>query len=297
LTGCTQYAELYANKIHFLLHFVQMSLPRLDRLSALLEGLAPVVTLNSAGPGAVGHSSGPAGDQGLCVYLISGGAMCLQWAGATVQVEGPALVALRASQVHRLSPPAATDQGRLICAHTQLTGPVATLFLEEFAEPRVLSLVMEEPALALALNLIEMELNAPRCGQPALLNRAGDILFIGLLRHLVAHPSPHGTGLFNGLADPRIAKALVAMHQRPGSYWSLERLAEVAGMSRTAFASSFRHVMKRTPGKYLAAIRLAMAQRTVDMGKGLKEAARTAGYGNASALSRALSRARSTHAE
>src|SRR5690606_1944692 len=236
-------------------------------------------------------------DQALWVYLLNGGAMRLQWAGKTLQLEGPALLALRAASGHRLESLPATGTGRLICAHTRLTGPVATLFLEEFAEPRVLSLVVEEPALRLALTMIEMELNAPRCGQPALLNRAGDILFIGLLRHLVAHPSPHGTGLFNGLADPRIAKTLVAMHQRPGAEWSLERLAEEAGMSRTAFASSFRHVMKRTPGKYLAAIRLAMAQRAVELGKGLKEAARTAGYGNVSALSRALSRARSTHAE
>lgn len=274
-----------------------MNPPRLDRLSALLEGLAPVVTLSTAAPGAVAAATGPAADQALCVYLLSGGAMSLQWARASVQVQGPALMALRADQAHRLQSLPAPDKGRLICAHTQLTGPVATLFLEEFAEPRVLSLLDDEPPLRLALTMIEVELNAPRCGHPALLNRAGDILFIGLLRHLVAHPGPRGTGLFNGLADPRIARALVAMHQRPGAEWSLERLAEEAGMSRTAFASNFRHVMKRTPGKYLAAIRLAMAQRAVELGKGLKEAARTAGYGNASALSRALSRARGSHAE
>jgi transcriptional regulator GlxA family with amidase domain len=140
--------------------------------------------------------------------------------------------------------------------------------------------------------MIQAELDAPRCGQPALLNRAGDILFIGLLRYLVAHPGVHGHGLFSGLADPRIARTLVAMHQRPSLDWDLERLAHVAGMSRTAFASTFREVMKRTPGKYLSAIRLAIAQRAVDMGKGLKEAARAAGYTNTSALSRALSKAR-----
>jgi len=42
----------------------------------------------------------------------------------------------------------------------------------------------------------------------------------------------------------------------------------------------------------LSAIRLALAQRAVDLGKGLKEAARIAGYENSSALSRALSKAR-----
>lgn len=271
--------------------------PHLDRLSALLEGLAPVVTLTAANADGLDAPAESAKSQALCVYLLSGGAMRLRGNGISIPVEGKALVALRAAQAHRLEGTPSPHSGRLICAHTQLTGPVSTLFLEEFAQPRVMSLVDEDPALHLALTMIEMELTAPRCGQPALLNRAGDILFIGLLRHLVAHPSPHGTGLFNGLADPRIAKALVAMHQRPGFDWSLERLADVAGMSRTAFASTFRKVMKRTPGRYLSAIRLALAQRAVELGKGLKEAARTAGYGNTSALSRALSRARGPHAE
>jgi len=48
--------------------------------------------------------------------------------------------------------------------------------------------------------------------------------------------------------------------------------------------------MWQTPGKYLAAIRLAIARRAVQAGKGLKSAARDAGYANTSALSRALAR-------
>jgi AraC-like DNA-binding protein len=156
----------------------------------------------------------------------------------------------------------------------------------------MVDLAHEEPALLLAVAMIESELNAPRCGQPALLNRAGDILFIGLLRHLVANPVVQGAGLFNGLADPRIARALVAMHQRPAFGWNLALLAEEAGMSRTAFATKFHETMRRPPGKYLAAIRLAIARRAVDLGKGLKEAARVAGYQNSSALSRALAKVR-----
>lgn len=61
-------------------------------------------------------------------------------------------------------------------------------------------------------------------------------------------------------------------------------------MSRTAFATKFRLVMGRTPGNYLRSIRLALAGDAVEMGKGLNAAARMAGYANASALSRALSK-------
>lgn len=269
-----------------------MSDVKLDRLSALLDGLAPQVTLSLSSQSPLVRVPGPEAAASLSLYLVPCGAVRLEALATTLQVAAPALVALRSDQSHVLRGLSVSGSCRLICASIRLAGPVATLFLEEFAQARQLALSEEEPALRLAVTLIEAELHDPRCGQPALLQRAGDILFIGLLRHLVARAGVQGTGLFSGLADARIAKALVAMHQRPAFPWDLESLALEAGMSRTAFASKFRGVMKRTPGKYLAAIRLAMAQRAVDLGKGLKEAARVAGYANTSALSRALARSR-----
>jgi AraC-like DNA-binding protein len=227
---------------------------------------------------------------GLRLYLLTGGVMVLRYGGESTAIKAPSLVACRSGMPCLLEAVPPPEQGKLIIVQTDLTGPIAALFLEEFSQPRVVQIEDEEPALQLAMALIATELDAPRCGQSALLNRTGDILFIGLLRHLVAHPSAHGSGLFNGLADSRIARALVAMHQRPSFDWTLERLSDEAGMSRTAFASAFRQVMQKTPGKYLAAIRLAIAQRAVELDKGLKLAAKEAGYTNTSALSRALSK-------
>lgn len=267
---------------------------KLDRLSALLEGLAPLVTLGLVADTRV--DGAPSGDNetDLQLFCLTQGCAELKVNGIRQKIESPALVAVHASQpfvFHRFS---AKDAHRLVAARVQLTGPVATLFLKEFAQPRTVFLGEDEPALRLAVAMIESELDAPRCGHPALLNRAGDILFICLLRYFVAHPGAEDGGLFNGLADSRIARALVAMHQRPAFGWDLELLANEAGMSRTAFATKFHQTMRRPPGKYLAAIRLALAQRAVDSGRGLKEAARVAGYGNSSALSRALAKSRVT---
>jgi len=269
-----------------------MSETKLDRLSALLAGLAPVVRLRLCTEARVQGGAGAADPTALHLFFLTRGSATLTVDAGAQRIDGPALVAVHAGRPHTLHGFSCDDAGRLLVAEVALTGPVATLFLEEFAQPRTVPLGDGEPALRLAVAMIEAELHAPRCGQPALLDRAGDILFIGLLRHLVAHPGAHGEGLFNGLADARIARALVAMHQRPAHGWDLERLAQEAGMSRTAFATTFHRVMRRPPGKYLAAIRLAMAQRAVDLGKGLKEAARVAGYDNSSALSRALARSR-----
>lgn len=263
---------------------------RLDRLSALLAGLAPRVRVSLAPADITCLTVAAEPAPCLHLYLLAEGHLRLELASTASQtLHAPCIVVCRADTAHALTAASAAAFRHLMCARAWLDGPVAPLLLGEFAEPQVVSLAGAESSLGHLINLIAAELQAPRCGQPALLDRAGDILFIGLLRHLIAHPTTDG-GLLSGLADPRIARALVAIHTRPQDKWTLENLAEEAGMSRTAFANTFRDVLRQTPGKYLSAVRLAIARRAVQAGKGLKTAARDAGYVNSSALSRALSR-------
>jgi transcriptional regulator GlxA family with amidase domain len=128
-----------------------------------------------------------------------------------------------------------------------------------------------------------------RCGQPFFINRAGDILLVSLMRHLTSRPQ-QSTGLFQALSDPRIARSLVAMHTKPAHPWTLESLANLAGMSRTSFANNFKDMMHVTPGKYLENLRLAIARQLVQTGIGLKQIATRTGYSSPSTLSRALGR-------
>lgn len=274
--------------VHLYLQFVQMPANRLDRLSALLEGLAPRVQVNLPPAGIARLNFAAEAPPFLHIHLLAEGEMRLHPGSASLTLQAPCIVVCRSDTAHALETPSAETFQRLMCARAWLDGPVAPLLLNEFAAPLVVPVDGAESSLRHVINLISSELEAPRCGQPALLDRAGDILFIGLLRHLIAHPKTAG-GLLNGLADPRIARALVVIHARPQDKWTLELLAEEAGMSRTAFANTFREVMRTTPGKYLSTIRLAIAQRAVQSGKGLKAAARDAGYNSTSALSRALS--------
>ena len=267
---------------------------RLDRLSALLSGLAPRVHMmrpvHAQDAWAFEAESTPT----LWLHLVLAGRVQVETGGSeTLSIEGPAMLICRADTAHRLVR-AAEGAGaalELLCAKATLEGPVAPLLLAEFQRPMVVALARADASLEQVIGLVRAELDEPRCGQPLLLDRAGDILFIGLLRHLIAH-TQSAFGLFNGLADPRIARTLVALHASPGNDWRLESMAEQAGMSRTAFANRFRQALDTTPGRYLARLRLAIAQRAVASGDGLKQAARRTGYGNTSALSRALSRAR-----
>lgn len=261
---------------------------RLDRLSALLQGLAPRVEVMRPASGTALRSLEASPRPLLYLHWVAQGAMRLHVPGQdATTVAAPAIVVCRADIAHVLEPLSDTMPTSV---QAFLEGPVAPLLLGEFAQPLVVPLEGANAPLSHVLGLMASELEEPRCGHSALLNRAGDILFIGLLRHLIAHPrATHG--LLKGLSDPRIAGALVAMHAAPHHAWNLDTLALQAGMSRTAFATRFREVMQHPPGKYLGRVRLAIAHRAVQSGLGLKRAARDAGYTSVSALSRALSRA------
>ena len=268
-------------------------LPRLDRLSALLEGFAPRVEILRMQEGSPKKRFAACADSMLHLHLVLNGGVSLKVPPHDAFiVVAPAIVLCRADISHELHaqlPSTAIDG--LIHARAYLGGPVASLLLAEFAQPLVVPLDASDPSLKLVIDLMVAEVQQPRCGQPALMDRAGDILFIGLLRHLIARPTI-AKGLLSGLSDTRIAAALVAMHTAPNGNWNLEALSGAAGMSRTSFALRFRQVMNRTPGKYLAQLKLSIAQRSVQSGQGLKQAARASGYTSVSALSRALSRAK-----
>jgi AraC-like DNA-binding protein len=247
-----------------------MTPPSLDRLSALLQGLAPRVFLNEQ-------------PQGFGLHILID--------------ENPLGQAPSLENMALLICPALTADAMVLAPHQQkwmsfeveLDGPLAPMFLSEFSEPLFIKLDHADTSLTQIVRLIASEMAATRCGQPLLMNRAGDILLIGLLRHLVAQPQKT-TGLFSALANPRIAKTLVAMHEDASKDWSLEILALEAGMSRTSYAHQFKELMQITPGKYIETIRLNLARRLIVNGAGLKQAARSTGYSSASTLSRAMSR-------
>jgi AraC-like DNA-binding protein len=188
--------------------------------------------------------------------------------------------------------PADVPSDRWVCGMSfgvAFDGPVGPLFMREFMRPERICLGDAEPSLAQIVQLMATEMQSARCGQPLLMDRAGDILLVGLLRHWVMHPL-NSVGLFGGLADPRMARTLVAMHAKPAEPWTLDHLAAEAGMSRTSFAGQFKQVMGLTAGKYLEHLRLAIAQRRVASGQGLKRVAQETGYASPATLSRALGR-------
>ena len=91
-----------------------------------------------------------------------------------------------------------------------------------------------------------------------MISRIIDLLVIRTLRTWVR--LGHTSGWLGGLSDPRIARALKVMHERPMQPWSIDALADVAGMSRSTFAERFSALVGRSPLRYQNEWRLNLAR-------------------------------------
>ena len=95
-------------------------------------------------------------------------------------------------------------------------------------------------------------------GTQAVVDKLADVLFVMALRQHLAGTSAR-RGLFAALADVRLKRALDAIHNQPGKEWTVASLAEVALLSRTAFAERFAEVLEETPYQYLTRWRMTQA--------------------------------------
>ena len=135
-----------------------------------------------------------------------------------------------------------------------------------------------------ALALLGEEVADPRCGHRHVIDRLFEIVLLKLLRHLLDRPEQYGipSGLLGGLADPEIARALVAMHERPGEPWTLDELGRTARMSRSAFAARFREAVGAAPYDYLIDWRLTVGQQLLRRGVPVAQVAAELGYTSSS---------------
>jgi AraC-like DNA-binding protein len=141
------------------------------------------------------------------------------------------------------------------------------------------------PELEPVVSLFFSEAFSQQPGRQAAVDRLAEYLMVLLLRSAV-NDRLLDSGILLGLSDTRLSKAIEVMHERPSEDWSLERLAQLAGMSRARFAAHFHGVVGITPFSYLTDWRIGVAQTMLRKGDSLKIIAPAVGYMNSAALSR-----------
>ena len=147
----------------------------------------------------------------------------------------------------------------------------------------------DDPEMTLLLRLFKAEIEARHCGVRPVLSRLGEVLVIKLLRWEIDR-GVTSSGLVAGLADRRLARAIVAMHEEPGRPWRNEELAALAGLSLSRFAETFLKVVGETPQAYLRRWRMTLARQDIERGERVQTVARRYGYTSPEALSRAFAR-------
>lgn len=255
-----------------------------DRLAALMTHFPVRAQVFNAGPLCGINTVEDDGEHGQ-LHLIRSGAVEIVHGRESVRVERPSLLFYPRPMAHRFI----TDPERgadMVCAHLSFEGGAANPVVA--ALPAVVCVPLDAlEGSEAALGLLFAEAFGQNCGRMAVVERLFEVVMVQLLRHLMASGEIRG-GMLSGLAHPRLRHALVAMHEAPANEWSLEDLAQVAGMSRSVFASSFREAVGQTPGQYLQAWRISLAQQALRRGRPLKVVASQIGYGSEAALSRAF---------
>ena len=156
-------------------------------------------------------------------------------------------------------------------------------------------LIRAEQARTLALHdtmrALSSEMAEQAPGSEIVANRLAEVLFIQILRAHIASGPERNKGWLRAIFDPQMGTALSAIHDSVNTPWTVESLAEAAGMSRSAFAARFKELLGQTPLEYVTEWRMQKAMQLLDRrDKKLIDVARSIGYESDAAFSKAFKR-------
>lgn len=218
------------------------------------------------------------------IHVMKSGRLEVTVRGAApMVVDRPSVIFFPRPCVHTLLPQDGSDC-ELVCALVDLGAKLRSPLAMSL--PEVLILPMDEMgAIESTLDLMFREAFSEGFGREAALDRLVEYFLILTLRHVVALGHLK-TGIFAAFSDARLSQAVTAMHTRPAHPWTLDALAELAGMSRGRFAVNFRELVGMTPLDYLTDWRLSVAQTLLKKGRPVKSVAAAVGYQSQAALTR-----------
>jgi AraC-like DNA-binding protein len=141
-----------------------------------------------------------------------------------------------------------------------------------------------------SLQRLAAELREQRPGHALIAQHMAHMMLVQALRLVLAEEGG-GVGWLYALADPQIGGAIGALHAEPAQRWTLERLAQHVGMSRSTLALKFKQTVGSSPMEYLTRWRMLLAgDRLVHSNQPVSTIAQSLGYESDSAFSTAFKR-------
>ena len=156
---------------------------------------------------------------------------------------------------------------------------------------QVSTLLDRQPEIAPMLEAMEREVRTPRAGSAGIVSQIANVVSASIVRDWVECGCGDATGWVQALRDPRLSRAIGAMHRDPGRNWTVAALAAETGNSRSLFAERFLSVTGQTPLRYVAELRMRLAMEWIGQGRmPIDAVAERLGYGSQAAFSRAFKR-------
>jgi AraC-like DNA-binding protein len=144
------------------------------------------------------------------------------------------------------------------------------------------------------IDLMENEIGTDQLASAALVQRLVEALFISALRDYVENCKEDKKSIFAAISHHQIGKVVKAMYAEPEKNWNLETLAQVAAMSRSAFATKFRRVSGWAPLEFLTAYRMSKSTQHLKGSLPIPEIASRVGYESEISFARAFKRVMKT---
>jgi AraC-like DNA-binding protein len=256
-----------------------------DRLSTLLARFKPSAQVFFAGQCRDSLNFDTKRHLGHIHWLFDGQADLLVAGKPIEALDEPCIVFLAQPITHSLIP---RPEAKMLCCEFEFGHREANPLVLIPDEVVIIKMREAEEFQALG-HLIHEEFVNSRCGQQFGLTQLMQYFVLMLLRHLIS-TDQLSSGITKALADPRLLRAVTAMHDHPGRDWCVEHLASEAGMSRAAFFSHFKQATGQTPTDYLTDWRISISKSLLLNGEALKPIAHAVGYGSPAALIRVFKR-------
>lgn len=146
-------------------------------------------------------------------------------------------------------------------------------------------------AMAHSMELLQQELALREQGSETLVYGLLDVIFVLLMREMLQRQGERTSCWSHGIQDPLVMKAVQAMHDDCARAWTLDKLAQHAGLSRTSLAERFRESMGNTPLNYLRTVRMQKAMAALsESERSLEQIAQEVGYTDAFSFSKVFKR-------
>lgn len=188
----------------------------------------------------------------------------------------------------------ANHEGRaryIVGGHFVLTGGHADILLRSLPPIVHIRKESDKAAMRWSLERMKEELRDPQPGGSLIAQQLAYVMLVQALRLHLADGARGGVGWLFALADKQMSAAITCMHDDPGHPWTLQKLAERVGMSRSVFALKFKETVGATPMEYLTRWRMLLAgDRLQHSDDSLSIIASSLGYESESAFGKAFRR-------